>query len=105
MNRLAQFVTFIETMKRKVHNHDAVLLHDTHEQEQSDYWVERQRAVKKPKCHQSTNYRREQSRQDGDRMHVALVENPEDYIHHEDCCAEQQRQRPEEFLEDQAFTL
>ena len=38
-------------------------------------------------------------------MHVALVENPEDYIHHEDCCDDQKRQRPEEFLEDQAFTL
>src|SRR5205823_11639394 len=105
MNSFAPFVAFIEAMKGEVDNHDAVLFYETHEQEQSDHRIERQRAVKEPKCHESANYRREQSRQDGDRVHITLIENAEDYVHHEHCCDDQKRQRPEELLEDQTFTL
>ena len=41
----------------------------------------------------------------GNWMHIALVENTEDYIHHEHCCDDQKRQRPKELLEDQTLHL
>ena len=41
----------------------------------------------------------------GNWMHIALVENTEDYIHHEHRCDDQKRQRLKELLEDQTLTL
>ena len=38
-------------------------------------------------------------------MHVALVKNSEDHIHHEYRADDQKRQRAEELLKDQRFTL
>ena len=102
---VAPVVAFVEPMEREVDNHDAVLLHDAHEQEQADDGVKRERGAEKPERHQSAHDRREESRKHGNRMHIALVENAEDDIHDEDRGDDEERQRLEELLQDEAFAL
>src|SRR5262245_22768696 len=43
--------------------------------------------------------------QNRERMHITLVQNSQNHIHHEDCCKQQQRQRPKQLSEYKCLTL
>ena len=101
----APVVTFVQPMKREVDNHDAVLLHDAHEEEEADDGIKRERGTEKPERQQAADDRREERGEHRDRMDVALVKNAEDDIHDEERRDDEERQRAEELLQDKAFTL
>ena len=70
-------------MQREVDNHDAVLLHDPHQEKQPDDGIKRERGTKEPEREQAAHDGREKRGKHRHRMDVALVENSEDDIHDE----------------------
>ena len=50
-------VAFVNAMQGEVDNHDAVLLHDAHEEEQADDRIKRERGVKEPEREQAADDR------------------------------------------------
>ena len=92
-------------MEREVDNHDAVLLHDAHEEEEADDGIKRERGIKKPERHQAADDRREERGEHRDRMDVAFVENAENHIHDKERRDDEEGQSGKELLQDKAFTL
>ena len=92
VNGRAPIVAFVQPMKREVDNHDAVLLHDAHEEEQADDRIKRERGTENPKREQSAHDRGEERGEHRHRMDVALVENPENDIHDEQRREDEKRQ-------------
>src|SRR5215475_3650580 len=55
---------------------------------------------------QSTDDGRDNGReQNREWVYITLVKDSQDHIHHEDCCKQQQRQRPKQLSEHERLTL
>ena len=93
VNGRAPVVAFVQPMEREVDDHDAVLLHDAHEEEEANHGIKRERGIKKPERHQAADDRREKRREHGNRMDVALVENSENHVHDEERRDDEEGQR------------
>ena len=105
MNGRAEVVAFVEPVQGEVHNHNPVLLHNAHEKEETDDGVKRKRRIKQPQRKQSPDDGRKEGRKHRNRVHITLVENPENDVHDENRGEDKERQRPEKLLEHQAFSL
>ena len=92
-------------MEREVDNHDAVLLHDAHEEEKTDHRIKRERGTENPERHQTADDRGEKRGEHRNRMDIALVENSENHIHDKERRDNEKGQSVEELLQDKAFTL
>ena len=71
-------------IEREVDHHDAVLLHDADQQDDADDRDDIQIETKEHEREQSAEAGRGQCREDRDRMHEALVEDPEHDVHGDD---------------------
>ena len=96
---LASWIAFsagspcVDALAREVHDHDAVLLDDAHEHEHADEGVERGLLRRRgSSVSEPADQRRRQRREHRDRVDVALVEDREDHVHHEDGEEHQDRQ-------------
>ena len=105
VNGGAPIVAFIEPMQRKIDNHDAVLLHDTHQEEETDDGIKRKRRTKKPEREQAADDGGKERGKHRDRMNVTLVKNSEDHIHDEKRADDEKRQRIEKLLENKSLAL
>src|SRR5207342_3232908 len=101
----ASIITFIQPMKSEIDDHDAVLFHYSHQEEEPDDGIEREGRAEQPESHQTAYNRWEKSGKNRDRMDIAFVENAQNHVHDEERGDDEEGQRREELLQDQAFTL
>jgi hypothetical protein len=71
-------------LERHVDHHDGVLLDDTDQQDDADQRDQAEFGAKQQQRQHRADSGRWQRRQDGDRMHVALVQDPEHDIDRHD---------------------
>jgi hypothetical protein len=70
--------------RREVHHHDAVLLDETDEHDHADERIQAQLALEDHQRQQRAEAGCRQAREDDERLRVALVENAEHEVDHDD---------------------
>ena len=106
MNRRAKIPAFVDSLQRKIDNHDSVFLHDSEQQEQADHAVERQCRSKDPKGEQpADDCGHDGRKQNRNRMDITFVKNSKDHIHHKNGGEQEQRQRSEKLAKDKRLAL
>ena len=89
----------------EVDHHDAVLLHDADEQDDADERDEAELVMEQHQHRDRAHAGRGKRRENRDRMDVALVENAENEIDHDERREDQERHRRERILEGLGISL
>src|SRR4030095_3532266 len=74
-------ITFIEPVQRKIDNHDAIFLHDTHQEEEADDGIKGEGRTEEPEREQASDDGRKKRGKHCHGMHITFVQNSEDDIH------------------------
>jgi len=82
-------LSFALELECEVDHHDAVLLHDTDQQNDADDPDDIEVESKQTQCEQCADARRRQCGEDRDRMYEALIEHSEDDVHRNECRQDQ----------------
>ena len=105
MNSFVGCFAGIDAGAGKVDDHDAVLLHDSHQHEHADKSIERSFLSEEKECQQASYQSRRQRRKHRQGMHITFVENCQDHVHYKHCEGHQDRQAGDGVAEGLRFAL
>ncbi len=83
MDRLFGRFAGIHAVAGKIHDHDSVLLHNSHQHEHADKRIERRLLSEHVQSQQPADERGGKRREHRQRVHIALVQDGQDHVHYE----------------------
>ena len=95
----------LDPLAGEVHDHDPVLLDDSHQHEHADECVERRLLPEQKQRQQPSHQGRRKRRKHRDRVDIALIENGQNHVHDEHRQRHQDGQISDRVLERQGLAL